>query len=398
MAEYSAILNETTGLLARTGPDTAASFYLYAATPVKYTQYNGVSANVLYTDTLPALTPAILWGTQSSTPVTAVDISKDRYVLFTVPVHNGAAVLYMTQENNWGNVTKPASQNVIGLYMATYERWWAYQASNNVVAIQPPGGSWSGAASRGVFDAQSWSGAASRGVFDAQSWSGGASVSGVSSMLFGPTGGTVGDTFGLFVIATALPTGDTTIGDHNFGSAGFFRTKLTAAGHVVLESVTNGVAGTLDLSTVAIPLNQFCWCTWGGEVSSATNSTLVIGGLVFNGSGVALAPASSSSVLNGVPATRPSLTGILGVGNAGSGNYLATAAGGPISFSKLRHVQGLSQSAHLGLPVPSADVSGDYGDYMARQPTGAATQVTDTSANALHLLGNVQIAAAGPYA
>jgi len=55
----------------------------------------------------------------------------------------------------------------------------------------------------------------------------------------------------------------------------------------------------------------------------------------------------------------------------------------------------------LGLSVPTSDSSGDIQDYMARQPTGGAAQLVDTSGNGYHLAPGPQgltINQPGPFA
>ncbi len=363
--------------LCRHGPENAAQYMLLSPATVRYST---VTSGAIYADTIPALTPARVYGKGPN--INIVDTAAARYVLFIEPQYNGPAILWIAPEGYYNFICQQGF--VIPLYYAWLHAWQVYQGTGGV-ALPPPGGSILG----GAF----------YGALDSHSIQGGGSVSGIATSIGGKLGDPAGR-YSLFFRAPAAPAAQTTILDLYTGSAGYIRVSLTPALHVVVEEAVQGyTTATHDLGAITTGAN-FYWvtlwtfCNYDGVQVEFHSQLYGPGGVALGG---------NSTVIAGSNTPARGLTVVVGLGVTESPSSYANwpnQAGWDLSKFIVDSIP--SQQAGPRAPL-TADVPNGQGvtAYMMRDGVGPATTLTDTSGNNHPLQAGPQgltVAVEGPYA
>jgi len=237
--------------LCRHGPENAAQYMLLSPATVRYST---VTSGAIYADTIPALTPARVYGKGPS--INTVDTAAARYVLFIEPQYNGPAILWIAPEGYYNFICQQGF--VIPLYYAWLHAWQVYQGTGGV-ATPPPGGSMSGGGRLGALDSHSVSGGGRLGALDSHSITGGGSVSGLAFNIgTNQRDGAGGSGLGLFVKVPALPATETVLADFFFGAGGYLTVSLLPSGVVRLHGVSSVFSCDIQLNaTTPISLNQW---------------------------------------------------------------------------------------------------------------------------------------------
>jgi hypothetical protein len=348
-------------------------------------------------DTLPALTPAVVPGGG-----TTFDRRAQVWILYTV---KGSGVLSAVPEAQLGGL----ASDYAPLARVLHDTVVSYQPQ------QPSGapdvsGAWTGGAVYGSaraisgggyygqFASQSIRGGGYYGQFLSQSIQGGGSVSGISATITSSNDGNHAVNFGTFVKLATLPGSDRSLFDYNIGTNGYFRAKITNAGHVILESVFHAVSLTLDL-TPTTPLQTATWYwvagAWGNS-SPVTHISMM--GQVIKGDGTSAdGGQATQSTASNVGATT--YTGTLGWGVHLSSSYADFPVEAGTELSKLQ----FSNSGY-GYPSPPASDGSPVGLlalYLCRQAVGTVTgTLPDSTSNHYDLTpgaNGMAVVADGPY-
>lgn len=385
-------LVETPFNLARHGPENAVQFMLLAPATVRYQLITG---GPVYADTLPALTPALVYGKTDGS--NTVDVSLARYVIFTVPVRGGPAILYIAPEGYWNYIVQQGF--VIPLYYAWLHAWQVYQGTGGV-ATPPPGGSMTGGGVVGGYASQSFQG-------------GGVSASSLLLVLDGiednasndPNKSELSSQWGTWFKVDALPSGPTTLLDLTADDAsGYIRYLLYPDGSVHMLTSLYGLSGDTTIVPSATPVAPRRWYWLGGASQrwAYNNNHQWNGGGIWAEGGVLL---NQGFYDTGQPYALRFMTAPLRIGVGGAG---ATAANAPNrsgwQFARpcvLLHSNSWANIYNL------APTTGNYGGvggvgYNSQEPAGAAPSIADTSGQTARALRagpqGMAVVTDGPFA
>jgi hypothetical protein len=369
--------------LCRHGPENAAQYMLLSPATVRYST---VTSGAIYADTIPALTPARVYGKGPS--INTVDTAAARYVLFIEPQYNGPAILWIAPEGYYNYICQQGF--VIPLYYASLHLWQTYQGTGGV-ALPPPGGGAQGSGAFGAFLSQSAQGS---GVMSTAN----------INFRYGSVYAQSASQFGMFFRFPAAPVGDTTLVDWNLSTAGYFRIKLGANLAVTMEYNANGtvVSSVVVLANTLQP-NTWYWLESHGTIENGPTYRLAS----VTGPGATLM-GSSKTGDNGFGAV---VSAIFGLGHDVSGAGYRDFPNAPgWAWSKFVYNQlGPGSSTNFGgAPVPAwapltvDPAAGTYDlQYLCRDGLGAEASLVDSGKLGLNLPASsvgLTVVAAGPYA
>ncbi len=373
---------EDTGNLVRVGPESAAQFLRVRDATVTYQLTTG---GPIYTDTVPELQPAIVYG--SNPAKMTVDARVARYVTFIVPAYGGTAPLQVAPEGAYNFYAQQGY--VIPLDICFLQHWHYYQNTGGV-ALPPPGGAAQGSGLLGAFLAQSTQGAGSVSNFPFRY--GSAYANGASHA-------------GMFFRFPAAPVGDTTLWDWNLGTNGYFRVKLGADLSITVEYSLRDTSVTPNTTTVitsnvvlanTLHPNTWYWLNTHGTIENGPVYRYVA---VAGPAGQAMGQSKTAEPTFGVQTAA-----LFGLGHdvSGAGYHdFPNAAGWEWSKFIFDTNSGAGGGAALdALAIDPA--TGTYNvQYLCRDGLGTEASLIDSGTLGLNLPASsvgLTVVAAGPYA